>query len=75
MKVLFTLGMVMDLEPEEIPAFADKLEQSGIGSMYAGMEQALDGRELDDEQRAELREMFQIYGVSYSVLHELEIPR
>ena len=73
MKALFTLGLVIDLEPDEIPEFAASLEQGGMASMYAGITEVLSGRELTDEQVALLREKVQVFGIAYSVLHELEL--
>ena len=42
--------------------------------MYEGMISALAGRDVTEEEAALLKEKFQIFGVSYSVQHELEIP-
>ena len=75
-KVLLSFGMVVDIESDEIPAFAARIERTALDAMYAGIQQAIS--ESDESFSAEiadeLRQRFQVYGVSYSVQHELELP-
>jgi hypothetical protein len=72
MKVLLTWGMVMDLEPSEIPEVAARLDQTALDGVYTALDQA--ERPLTEEEAEEFKELFQWYGVSYSVQREVEPP-
>lgn len=72
MRALVSLSMVVDLEPDAIPAFAARLEQAAMGSMHGSFDQA--PRPLDEDEAEEFQQRFQFYGVSYSVQQSVE-PR
>jgi len=71
-KALLSFAMVVDLEPEEIPALADRVERNALAAMHASFEDQL--RPLDEAEAEEFQERFQFYGVSYSVQQTVEPP-